>query len=296
MVYHSLKGDYMIRFGPAGNSESFYNEGHKHTVEAFAWLKEKGLSAFEYSFGRGVRLKEESAKAIGQEAAKNGIALSAHAPYYINLATTEAEKIEGNFRYLSESLTAAKWMDAKRVVFHPGAQGNGSRQPAFIRVEEALQRVIQRLDEEKLLESVSICPETMGKVKQIGDLAEVIELCKTDERLIPAIDFGHLHARDRGALNTQQDFADVLDKIENELGEFRAKHFHVHFSKIEFTAQGEKKHRIFEDEGFGPDFAPLGRLFAQRGYEPVIICESKGTMAEDAVKMKQIYERELEEL
>jgi deoxyribonuclease-4 len=296
MVYHSLKGDFMIKFGPAGNSESFYNEGHKRTTEAFAWLREKGLSAFEYSFGRGVRLKEESANAIGEEAAKNGIALSVHAPYYINLATTEAEKAAGNLRYLSESVAAANWMGAKRVVFHPGAQGNGSRQSAFERIREATIYIMERLDEGKLLESVSLCPETMGKVRQIGDLAEVIELCKTDERMIPAIDFGHLHARGRGALNTQQDFADVLDKIENELGEHRAKSFHVHFSKIEFTSQGEKKHRIFEDEGYGPDFTPLGRLFAQRGYEPVIICESKGTMAEDAVSMKQIYERELEKI
>ncbi len=286
----------MIRFGPAGNSESFYNEGYKRTTQAFSWLRQKGLDAYEYSFGRGVRLKEATAREIGEEAAENGVALSVHAPYYINLATLEEDKAAGNLRYLKESAQAAKWMGAKRVVFHPGSQGKLSRQKAFERVKNELVIVMGKLDEEKMLESVALCPETMGKIRQIGDLDEVIDLCKTDNRLIPAIDFGHLHARGKGAINTTQDYTDILDKIENELGGIRAKHFHVHFSKIEFTGSGEKKHRIFEDEGYGPDFKPLGRLLAQRKLEPVIICESKGTMAEDAVKMKQIYERELEKL
>ncbi len=286
----------MIRFGPAGNSDSFYSEGYKRTTQAFLWLKNKGLNAFEYSFGRGVRLKEEMAMAIGEQAAKNGVALSVHAPYYINLATLEEDKAVGNLRYLKESAQAAKWMGAKRVVFHPGAQGKLSRQKAFELVKSALGAVIEKLDEEKLLETVVLCPETMGKKRQIGSLDEVLELCRIDERLIPAIDFGHLHARGKGAINTQKDYEAILDKIENELGKQRAKHFHIHFSKIEFTDSGEKRHRIFEDEGFGPDFGPLGRLLAQRKLEPVIICESKGTMAEDAVKMKKTYEQELEKL
>ena len=103
----------MIRFGPAGNSESFYEEGYRRTTQAFEWLRQKGLNAFEYSFGRGVRLKEDTAKVIGEEAAKNGIALSVHAPYYINLATLEEEKAAGNLRYLKESAQAANWMGGK---------------------------------------------------------------------------------------------------------------------------------------------------------------------------------------
>jgi len=286
----------MILFGPAGNSESFYNEGHKRTVEAFSWIRDKGLNAYEYSFGRGVRIKEQTAAAIGLEAAKNGVCLSVHAPYYINLATQELEKAQNNVRYLKESATAAKWMGAKRVVFHPGSQGKLKRSDAFEYIKAALKTAIEYLDDLELLSNVALCPETMGRIKQIGDLDEVIGLCKIDERLIPAIDFGHLHARGLGALKTEQDFAHILDKLNNELGGYRAKHFHVHFSKIEYTAKGEKKHRIFDDEGFGPDFTPLGRLIAQRGLEPTVICESKGTMAEDAVRMKKIYEQELEKL
>jgi Endonuclease IV (EC 3.1.21.-) len=79
-------------FGPSGNSQSFYDEGHKSTTEAPEWLKKRGLDAFEYSFGRGVRIREGTAREIGNAFVKEGITLSVHAPYYINLASTDEEK------------------------------------------------------------------------------------------------------------------------------------------------------------------------------------------------------------
>ena len=96
----------MIHFGPAGNSQSFYDEGHKHTIEQMPWLKTMGLNAYEYSFGRGVRLKEQTAREIGEEAQKNGITLSVHAPYFINLASDDPEKYEKNLAYFTESARA----------------------------------------------------------------------------------------------------------------------------------------------------------------------------------------------
>lgn len=111
----------MIRFGPAGNSNAFYEEGHKHTVEAMEWVARMGLNAYEVSFGRGVRLKEETAGKIGEEARRYGVALSVHAPYFINLATDDPEKIAKNTSYFLESARAARWLGADRVVFHPGS-------------------------------------------------------------------------------------------------------------------------------------------------------------------------------
>lgn len=283
----------MIRFGPAGNSESFYAQGHKRTNEAFEWIRGMGLDAYEYSFGRGVRIKQETAEAIGKEAAKSDVALSLHAPYYINLATLEEDKQAGNMRYFMQTAQAAKWMGAARVVFHPGSQGRLSRKEAFLRVGKELLTIIGALKSEGLFD-VAFCPETMGRVKQIGDLDEIIALCRLDERLIPAIDFGHLHARGKGAIKTADDYAAILDALENGLGGYRAKHFHVHFAKIEYSAAGERRHRVFDDEDVGPDFAPLAELIVQRGLEPILICESKGTMAEDAAKMRQMYLEALE--
>jgi len=278
----------MVLFGPAGNSDSFYAEGHKSTVETFAWITAMGLDAYEYSFGRGVRLGEAMAKKIGAEAAAHRVTLSVHAPYYVNLATEDAQKAENNLRYFVQSATAAKWMGARRVVFHAGAQGALSREEALARTQAALRDVIAALDEAGVGD-IELCPETMGRAKQIGDVDEVVELCRMDERLVPAVDFGHLHARGRGALKDEADFAAVLDRLEDGLGGYRARRFHVHFSRIEYTAAGEKMHRTYEETDYGPDFEPLARLIVRRRLEPIVICESRGTMAEDAVILKRIY-------
>ncbi len=278
----------MIFFGPAGNSDSFYEQGHKNTYEAFEWLYNMGLNAFEYSFGHGARIGQAASEKIGEKAALYGVTLSVHAPYYINLATEDPQKQEGNARYFLQSVTAARWMGARRVVFHTGSLGRLKCEEAFARAKNALEDILEGLESAGLFD-VQICPETMGRIKQIGDMDEVIELCRLDERLVPAIDFGHLHARGHGALKTEADFAAVLDKLESGLGGERAKRFHVHFSRIEYTAAGEKMHRTFADTQYGPDFAPLASQIVKRGLEPTLICESRGTMAEDAVEMKRLY-------
>jgi deoxyribonuclease IV len=285
----------MINFGPSGNSDIFYSQGHKHTTEAFEWIASMGLDAYEYSFGRGVRLKQETARQIGEKASESGVVLSVHAPYYINFATGEPDKANASVRYLAESAEAAAWMGARRVIFHAGSHGQFKKEQAFTRAKEGLCAAVDILKNEGLWE-VEICPETMGRSKQIGDLDEVIELCRIDERIVPAIDFAHLHARGKGAINSEEDYAHILDRLENELGGYRAKRFHVHFSRIEYTAAGERRHRTFAETAYGPEFRPLARLLAKRGLEPVIICESQGTMAEDAAELKRQYTEELEKL
>lgn len=279
----------MIRFGPSGNSEEFYAAGYKHTYEAMEWLQGMGLSAYEYSFGRGVRVGESSARVIAERAKQCDIAMSVHAPYYINLASDDAEKFEKNLQYFRESAEAAKWLGAKRVIFHPGSCAKLDRTQAFVWTRDNLSRILQMLDAEGHGDLI-YCPETMGKVNQIGTLEEIIALCSIDERLLPAIDFGHLHARDRGAITQPAHFDAILAALENGIGHERTARMHVHFSKIEFTNSGEKQHRTFADAGFGPDFSHLAPLLIRRRLEPVIICESKGTMAMDALAMLRMYE------
>jgi len=117
-------------------------------------------------------------------------------------------------------------------------------------------------------------------------------VCAIDDRLLPTIDFGHLNARTNGQMMTEADFAAALDMMENIIGSDRTKVFHSHFSKIEYTQKGgEVKHLTFEDATFGPDFEPLANQLVKRGLTPVIICESAGTQAEDALYMKQAYEK-----
>ena len=279
----------MIRFGPSGNSESFYAAGYKSTWQAPAWLKAMGLSAYEYSFGRGVQLSREGAEKIAGEAKKHGIALSVHAPYFINLANPDPEKRENSFRYILESAQAADWLGADRVVVHVGAMMKMEKEEALQNCRNGILEALKRLDDAGL-SHIHLCPETMGKKNQIGDLKETLDFCQLDERLIPCLDFAHLHALHQGALNGPEDFERVLDQMESALGIERAREMHVHFSTIEFTAAGEKRHRTFAEENYGPRFDHLAPLLKARDYAPRIICESKGTMAEDAKTMMEIFQ------
>ncbi len=276
-------------FGPAGNSDSFYAAGHKATLEAPAWLHSLGLTAYEYQCGRGVRVSEETARAMGDAAAQYGVRLSLHAPYFISLASAEPEKRDNSIRYILESGRAVAAMGGERIVVHPGGLGGLSRADAAQLAMTTLRRAQDALDNEGLSQ-VRICPETMGKINQLGDLEEVLLFCSIDDRFLPCIDFGHLNSRTQGGLNSYEAYAALLDRLHDALGAERAASFHAHFSKIEYTGGGEKKHLTFADEVYGPEPAPLMTLIRQRELYPTFICESDGTQAEDAATLKALYE------
>ena len=220
------------RFGTAGNPEGFYAAGKKQSKQMPGWLRERGLDAYEYQCGKGVTVGEATARAIGQAAAQAGIALSLHAPYFVN----------------------------------PGYQ------------------------------DILLCPETMGKINQLGDLEEVLTLCTEAEGLLPCVDFGHLYARSLGALDGPEAVERMLDQMVRELGVARASQFHSHFSKIAYTPRGgEARHLTFDQPDFGPDPAPLCEALARRGWSPRVICESAGTQDVDALWMKGAYLRALGE-
>lgn len=156
---------------------------------------------------------------------------------------------------------------------------------------DTMARMVEAVDREGFGD-LTLCPETMGKVGQLGTLEEVLALCSVDKRITPCIDFGHLNARTQGGCADKAAMAALLDKMADALQDDRASHFHAHFSMIEYTAGGEKRHLTFADgRSFGPDYEPLLELLYQRGLEPVIICESAGTQAEDAAAMKGYYQQ-----
>lgn len=283
----------MIRFGPSGNSDSFYEQGFKTSSQMPAWLAAMGLDAYEYSCTKGVNISKRTAAEIGREAEKNKIFLSIHGPYYINLTSQEEDKQENSKRYILETLKVAKWMGAKRVVIHTGSCSNMDRTLALKLAMKALAETIVMADAAGYGD-ISICPEVLGKHNQLGTLEEIMEMCQMDERIIPTIDFGHLHARGLGRMNSQKDFEDVIDIIENSIGKERARKIHCHFSRIEFSKGGEKKHWNFADKQYGPEFEHLAPVLVDRQMEPVIICESRGMMAEDALEMKKMFLQKLE--
>lgn len=278
----------MIKFGPSGNSASFYAMGYKHTAQAPEYLKKFGLDCFEYSFGRGITLSKEKAEEIGAAFADAGMEISVHAPYFINFANPEEEAAQKSYGYVLNSARYLKHFGGSRLVFHPAAQGKQSRVEAVARTADRL-KALRDMIYENGLQDIMYCPETMGKLAQIGTLEEVVEFCKIDKIYTPAIDFGHINAREQGSLKTVEDYKSRLEYAIGELGYDRMKNFHVHFSKIMYGGKGEIKHLTFEDAVYGPQFEPLAVALKELGLQPYIVSESDGTQAEDAKAMKDIY-------
>ncbi len=277
-----------IRFGTAGTSDSFTAKGYKNSLDIPRYTEEMGLDAFEYQCGHGVRLGLEKAQRMAEDAAKRDILFSVHAPYYISMSSMEEDKRLNSIQYLLQSAAVCKALGGNRIIFHSGSCGKQSREDALRKALDTMQRAVEALDAAGYGD-MTLCPETMGKLGQLGTLDEVLALCAADKRITPCIDFGHLNARTLGGIRSKADYAAILDRMEEALGDGRAKRFHIHFSRIEFSAGGEKRHWTFAETQFGPEPQPLMELLAERGCVPIIICESAGTQAEDARTMQKMY-------
>ncbi len=277
------------RFGPAGGSEAFAAK-HRSAADAPEYLSKMGLDHYEYQCGRGVRVSDKLAESLKENAVKYGITMSLHAPYFISLSSVEEEKRDNSINYILQSCDAAKRIGAERIVIHSGSCSKMSREAALELAKDTLKRAREQAAAQGY-EEIIFCPETMGKVNQLGTLEEVLELCSLDESFLPCVDFGHLNARGFGAIKSASDYEEILDKIGDKLGEGRLKVFHSHFSKIMYTVPGgEKKHMTFGDpQGYGPEYEPLMEIIAKRGLTPTFVCESAGTQDEDALTMKKSY-------
>ncbi len=273
-------------FGPGGNSDAFRITGHTSTFEAPAWINEIGLDAYEYEAGNGLAASPQLLKAIGVEAKRHSVKMSFHTPYFISLSGVVEEKRLNSIKYIQQSLDAAHLLGAKTIVVHSGSAAKISRDEAMRLASDTLVKTLATVD----TYGIKIGLETMGKINQLGTIDEVLELCRIDKTLVPVVDFGHLNARALGGFfKTADDYMRIFDKIDHVMGSEIAENLHCHFSKIEWSAGGEKRHLTFEDNAFGPGFEPLVETIVKHSLSPTIICESAGTQSDDALAMKKYY-------
>ena len=191
----------MIKFGPAGTADSFKTLGYKDSSFLPEYLERFSLNAFEYQCGRGVNVNKEKAAVLNKGFGDKGITVSLHSPYYISLSSVEKEKRDKSIDYILQSARAVKMLGGNRIVVHSGSCSKISREEATALAKDTLERAREALVSEGLSD-IHICPETMGKINQLGTLEEVIELCKVDDSFIPCIDFGHLNARTLGEIKS----------------------------------------------------------------------------------------------
>jgi len=274
------------KFGPGGNSEAFKTAGNSSSIDAPRWISSIGLDAYEYEAGNGLSASPAALMAIGNEARLNSIKMSYHTPYFISLSGIDPQKRLKSVSYIKQSLDAARLLGAEVIVVHAGSAAKITRAEAMKLAADTLAHTLCEVD----TYGIKIGLETMGKKNQLGTLDEVIELCRIDSAFVPVVDFGHLNARECGGVFTSaDDYLRVFDKIDRLVGGKIAQNLHCHFSKIEWTDAGERRHLTFADTSYGPSFEYFMKAIAKHNLAPTVICESAGTQSDDALAMKRCY-------
>jgi len=283
------------RFGPAGVPPIF-RMMKASLADVPKLLRVEGLDAIEYQavrWGKQPQIKREDAERFGLEAERNDVWLSLHGSYFINFCG-ERGIVEASKKRLIACSEAAEWMRAHVVVFHAGYYGRKGRCQAYRGCVQVLKDVVETM-RSLGIRNVKIGPETMGKQSQVGSLEDILGICEEVEQTQLVIDWSHLHARSGGCFRTAEDFRKVVVEVENRLGTEAAENMHCHFTKIEYTDKGERRHRTLQEKRYGPDFSLLAKIIAEFRLKPVIICESP-LLDIDAMKMRDILQRELEKV
>jgi len=271
------------RFGPAGFPMGCPKE------EAFDYLHKLKLGAMEYQAVRRVPTKLDSLKEIGEKAKERDVVLTLHAPYAINLASKDKEKLIKSIERLYLSTKAAEALGATHVTFHPGYYSGRDPEEALKLAIRGLDKLVLRLKDENI--RIELGPETTGKPSQLGSLNEVLRMAEEVDWVFPTIDFAHIHAREGGSIKGRDSYSRILDEIEGRLGSLDG--LVVHFTEVELTASGKGERMHHElGSGYGPDFGPLAVEMVEREVKWLVISESP-LLEEDSLKMKKIYTKTL---
>ncbi len=253
------------------------------TVDGIQRIKELGLGCMELEFVQKVRMGEQTAMQVAEVAKKAGIRLSAHAPYYINFNSPDPDKVEASKQRLLLTARIGSICGAESAVFHTAFYMGSPPSEVYDRVRKCLTDVIQQLDKDKI--RIWVRPEVMGKGSEFGTIDEVIRLSNEFERVLPALDVAHWHARD-GKFNSYNEFIEVFHQIESGLGRRGLDNMHVHFSGIKYGKSGEISHLNFGDSDF--NYTELLKAFRDVNAKGLVICESPN-LEQDAVLLRDTY-------
>jgi deoxyribonuclease IV len=269
-----------LLFGTGGIPRSTKGKSSASGIER---IRELSLDCMELEFVQGVRMGEKGARDVLEVALKKNVALSVHAPYYINLNSYDNEKIKASLERIYQAARIGSLCGAESIVFHAAFYQKSSKQDTYKKVSETLKELTGRLRDEGI--PAVLRPETMGKRTQFGTLEEVLALGAEIEGVMPCLDFSHMHAR-VGKENTHSEFMIILSKVEEVLGKEGLSNMHIHVSGIEYDRNGEKKHLTLKESDF--NYPELLRAFKEFEIRGLVICESP-VLEEDALLLRKTY-------
>ena len=253
------------------------------TIDGISRIAELGLGCMEVEFVQGVRMGEAGARLVSKIAATEGVKLSVHAPYFINLNAHEPEKIRASQDRILQTARIALICGAESIVLHAAFYLGDPPEEAYSNVKKRLAEIIQQLRRET--NQVWIRPEVMGKPSQFGTIEEILNLSIQLEAVAPCIDFAHWHAR-TGRFNSYMEFASILQDIEERLGRAALDNMHIHVSGIAYGGKGEIKHLNLRDSDF--HYAELLQALKDYAVKGMVVCESPN-LEEDALLLQGTY-------
>ena len=269
-----------LLFGTGGTPHS---AKAKSTIAGIERIAELGLGCMEIEFVQGVKMGEASARLVAETATREGVRLSAHAPYFINFNAHEPEKIRASQDRLLQTARIASLCNAESVVFHAAFYLGDSPDKAYDTVKKYLAETLNRLRREN--NRVWIRPEIAGKLSGFGSLEEILDLCTELERVAPCLDFAHWHARTEG-FNSYQEFASILQQVKERLGKAALDNMHIHISGIAYGKKGEIKHLNLKESDFR--YTELLKALKDYDIKGLVICESPD-LEEDALLLQETY-------
>ncbi len=269
-----------LLFGTAGTPRSAREPS---TVSGIERVAELGLGCMEMEFVRRASMGESTARAVAETAARTGVKLTAHAPYYINLNAREPEKVRASQERLLQTARIASWCGAHSVAFHAAFYLGDPPEQAYRTVKGRLEEVLEQLRQEKI--RVWVRPELMGRETQFGSLEELLDLSLELDMVAPCIDFAHYHARD-GKHNSYEEFVSILSRVEERLGRDALHDIHIHVSGIAYGKKGEIKHLDMEESDF--QYVEFVRALKDYDVKGLVICESPN-LEGDALLLQNTY-------
>jgi len=269
-----------LLFGTAGTPRSTRNQT---TIDGIERIAELGLDCMELEFVRGVRMGEGSARLVAGVATREGVRLSAHAPYFINLNAHEPEKIRASQGRILQAARIAALCGAKSVTFHAAFYLGDPPEKTYKTVKKYLGEILNQLGQENI--RVRLSPEVTGKASQFGTIDELLNLSAELEGVAPCIDFAHWHAR-TGKFNSYPEFTSILSQVEERLGRAALDDMHIHVSGIKYGGKGEISHLNLGES----DLRYVELLTALKDYsvKGIVICESPN-LEEDAMLLQATY-------
>jgi deoxyribonuclease-4 len=271
-----------LLFGTGGSPHSSQT---KTTIDGIKRIAELGLGCMELEFVYGVRMGEAGARLVAETARSEGVSLSAHGPYYINLNAREAEKVAASQQRILQTARIAAVCGAHSITFHAAFHLGDPPEKTYRAVKKNLAEVLSQLKKEK--NTVAVRPEVMGKPTAFGTLDEILKLCSELEGTGICMDFAHWHAYN-GKANSYAEFASILRQIKERLGDQALADMHIHVSGIAYSKKGELKHLNLKESDLR--YEELLRALKDYQAKGLLICESP-SLEEDALLLQETYHK-----